>query len=521
MEEDKDKTAPLWCSSRFALTIVGFFGFVNLYALRVDISVAIVCMTRQEVADSNTSLVIVVDNGTLTSENGTLNASEIVYTDGEQRKSDPNDERFDWDKKTQGLILGSFFWGYLVTQFPGGWLAGKYGGKHVFGWSMLLCAIATLLTPLAARTSVALLMVLRVIAGLAQGVVWPCMSMLFSYWAPPLERSKLSGFVYAGCQIGIMVTFPLSGMLCVYGFDGGWPSIFYLLGAVGVVWFVAWTFIVYDSPLTHPRISPEERDYIVNSLKSHIDVSKKSTHTPWKKIFTSAPVWAIIVTHACSNWGTYTFMTNIPTYMKDVLKFDITKTGFLSALPYFGFWALTNVSGQLADFMRKRGNITTTTARKLFNSLGTLVPAVFVIIVGHLDGYPSVAVAVLTLGVSMSGCLYGSGFVVNPVDIAPRYAGIIFGISNTTGTLGGFLAPLAIGIITTDKTKEQWQTVFYIAAAIYTVGAVFFIVFGSGELQPWAAEDKVEIEINVKTGTIENGVVDASEMSDKVSTSKL
>lgn len=55
-----------------------------------------------------------------------------------------------------------------MTQFPGGWLAGRYGGKHVFGWSMLVCALATLLTPLAAQTSVPLLMIVRAIAGLGQ-----------------------------------------------------------------------------------------------------------------------------------------------------------------------------------------------------------------------------------------------------------------------------------------------------------------------------------------------------------------
>ena len=45
--------------------------------------------------------------------------------------------------------------------------------------------------------------------------------------------------------------------------------------------------------------------------------------TPWGKFFTSLPMWAIIVAHTCANWGTYTLLTNIPTYMKEVLRFDI------------------------------------------------------------------------------------------------------------------------------------------------------------------------------------------------------
>lgn len=75
---------------------------------------------------------------------------------------------FAWDKSTQGHVLSSFFYGYIVTQLPGGWLSLRFGGKRIYGWFMLVCAISTLLMPLAARTSVAFLIVLRVICGMCQ-----------------------------------------------------------------------------------------------------------------------------------------------------------------------------------------------------------------------------------------------------------------------------------------------------------------------------------------------------------------
>jgi len=60
--------------------------------------------------------------------------------------------------------------------------------------------------------------------------MWPAASTMWSRWAPPGERSRLIAFGNAGSQIGNVVALPLGGFLCVNGFDGGWPSIFYVFG---------------------------------------------------------------------------------------------------------------------------------------------------------------------------------------------------------------------------------------------------------------------------------------------------
>jgi MFS family permease len=66
---------------------------------------------------------------------------------------------------TTGTILGSFFYGYIVLQIPGGYLAYRFGGTKVFGMSLLIGSLLTLLTPFVARTSVAALIALRVLEG--------------------------------------------------------------------------------------------------------------------------------------------------------------------------------------------------------------------------------------------------------------------------------------------------------------------------------------------------------------------
>ncbi|XP_059168721.1 sialin-like isoform X2 [Physella acuta] len=335
-------------------------------------------------------------------------------------------------------------------------------------------------------------MALRFFTGASQGFVSPAMQSLWSHWAPPLESSRLRSICFAGSQVGKVLTYPMTALLCEYGFDGGWPSLFYLQGIVGVVWFVGWCLTVYDSPSQHPRISARERDYIETSLAGMVS-GRSQTKTPWLSILGSGPVWAIIIAHMCCNWGEYTFLTNIPTYMKEVLKFDIKQNGFLSALPYLGFWLLITVSSWLADLVRSKQLLSTTATRKLFNSVGKFVPALLLIAVSFVDcTQPYLAVSLLALGVSMTGFQYGGGLYMSAGDIAPMYAGVIYGISNTVATIPGFLSPLAIGLLTPDQTQEQWRQVFYIAAAIYVFGAIFFIVFSSGDLQTWAKQEMQE-----------------------------
>jgi ACS family sodium-dependent inorganic phosphate cotransporter-like MFS transporter 5 len=98
------------------------------------------------------------------------------------------------------------------------------------------------------------------------------MSSLWAYWAPAHERSRLVGIANAGSQIGNVVAFSLGGYLCINGFAGGWPSIFYIFGIVGIVWTVLWYIIAAKSPEEHRFISGEEKEYI----KAHTNPRSKN-----------------------------------------------------------------------------------------------------------------------------------------------------------------------------------------------------------------------------------------------------
>ena len=89
--------------------------------------------------------------------------------------------------------------------------------------------------------------------------------------------------------------------------------------------------MAFDSPASHPRISPDERRYIEQSI-AEAKVEIGHIPTPWLQICTSPGVWAVMVTHFCGNYGFYVLLTTMPTYFKQVLRFDLGKVNRLSCV---------------------------------------------------------------------------------------------------------------------------------------------------------------------------------------------
>ncbi|XP_063772886.1 sialin isoform X1 [Pseudophryne corroboree] len=454
---------PVCCSARYNLAVMALLGFFMLYALRVNLSVALVDMVNSTSSEQE-------------------NRSSSVCPDHSVHPKTPHNstgKKYNWDADTQGWILGSFFYGYILTQIPGGYFAGKIGGKLLLGCGILGTAVFTLLTPLAADLGAGYLIAVRALEGLGEGVTFPAMHAMWSSWAPPLERSRLLSLSYAGAQLGTVVSLPVSGLICYYV---NWIYVFYIFGALGVLWFIMWLIFVSDTPQTHRTISDSEKEYILSTLKSELCKEKV---IPVCAMMKSLPLWAIVVAHFSYNWTFYTLLTLLPTYMKEILRFNAQQNGFLSALPYFGCWLCMNITGLIADFMRERLNFSTVAVRKIFNTLGMIGPAVFLLAAGYTGCSYTLAVVFLTLSTTFGGFSM-SGYNINHLDIAPSFAGLLLGITNTFATIPGMVGPVIAKSLTHENTVAQWQIVFYIAAAINVFGAIIFAIFASGTVQDWA-----------------------------------
>lgn len=94
---------------------------------------------------------------------------------------------------------------------------------------------------------------------------------MFAYWVPQSERSTALAILNVGGNIGAVITLPLSGYLSKNGFAGGWPSVFYVFGGLGCLFFIPWMYFIHNIPNEHPKISKEELQYI----QANVTVSMK------------------------------------------------------------------------------------------------------------------------------------------------------------------------------------------------------------------------------------------------------
>ncbi|XP_040985080.1 sodium-dependent phosphate transport protein 3-like isoform X5 [Aquila chrysaetos chrysaetos] len=315
------------------------------------------------------------------------------------------------------------------------------------------------------------------------GVIFPAQYTLWAKWAPPLERSRLMNIADAGCTFGTFFALLVAGIICQ---TLGWPFVSYIFGGVGCVWCLCWFLLVYEDPAHHPWISAREQEYIV-SLLAH--QGRSHGHAlPLVAMAKSLPLWAITIACFCTDWLFYMLLTSMPTFMSNVLHFDLRENGLLSSLPYVGNGLGHILAGLLADFLLARQVLGTAAVRKLFSALGMLLPAIFLVAVPYIGCNSTVVVVLLTLALTIIS-MTGAGININHIDIAPRYAGFLLGITNTFGIVAGIIAPTAVGLLVSQDLQTGWRNAFFVSAALNLFGLIFYIAFGSGTIQDWARED--------------------------------
>jgi ACS family sodium-dependent inorganic phosphate cotransporter len=374
-----------------------------------------------------------------------------------------------YDPAARGLILSAFFWGYLWLQMPGGWIADRLGGKGVLAAGVAVWSAATFLTPPAARISFGLLLVMRAALGAGEALNFPAVHSLAARWTPAGERSRAIGLHFSGTALGTIIALLLSPILIIHL---GWPSVFYVSGASGIVWLVAWWLKAADRPEDCAGVSASE----LALIKSDRPEAPLASAIPWRAILSEKAVWAIVIAHLCNNFGFYIVLLWLPSYLHHVFAVPMERLGRLSVIPYFAAFIMQNLSGWIADRLH-RGGMHLGSVRKLMQTTAFAIGGLPILALPSIHS-AAAAVALATVSLGATGMATG-GFAVNHLDVAPRYAGILMGLSNTFATLPGIIGVAATGFIL-EKTGS-FAAAFYLIAIVYAVGLLCYGMMASGE----------------------------------------
>ena len=563
-------------------------------------------------------------------------------------------DELEWNETQKGYVLSSFYWGYALGQIPASYLmiTGVFSPRWTFGLAILIPSILTLFVPYCARQSYGAALFIRMLIGLIESATFPACFSFFMKWVPRKDKTFMIATMLSGTYCGEIVGFSLAGGLIncsiPIGNDdyGGWPSVFYVFGLFGIVWFPIWVRYAYESPEEHPAITIDELEYIregtyddnKNSNKTHrptnrqlqqsVDIdpqvigedleaaftrafsksidprdahnnnnnnnnnskynfdsdsndttpgqsmrglqsvdldtdyggstlttkllNDKDKHQlqiqraplqvgsplrlgtgtviydseklsllhhdenaaerseldtdsyygesendddddddavdfsriPWGNILRHPGFWNLMWAGWCVGYIQFLLLSEVPSYLTDILGFDLSTAGILSTIP-FAFMMILSISlGQFLYRMQKYNNWSTLKVRLFAQSIALGGPSLALLLCSYTTddkwgSYIFIVIATMCVGGSQSGlsCAY--------LEFAPRFSPFINTLANAAGAAAGIVGPVLVSALITknpNDPKDGWNTSFVISGIMCTSSVFIWYFFAANEV---------------------------------------
>jgi sugar phosphate permease len=373
-------------------------------------------------------------------------------------------KEFDFDKVTMGIIFSAFVWAYAIFQVPGGWLSDRFGARPVLAIIVAYWSVMTAAT--AAASSAVSFAVVRFLFGVGEAGAFPGATRSMQLWYPRQERGFVQGITHSASRLGAAIAPPIVVLIMTYL---GWRSVFYICGAVGLIWSVWWYLSYRNLPEEHFRVNPLELAHIrgvdeTGTIKEAV-IEQKGASVPWGTVLRSPNMWAIMCAYFTYVYCLWIFLSWLPSYLVEFRHFTLLKVGIFASLPLFAGVVGDTVGGLATDWLLKRtGN--TKLARRTVAIVGMLGCCIFIVPAALTeDAYT--AVYCLTAAMFFLECTIGPSWAV-PMDSGGKYSGTVSGMMNMAGNFGGALSPLVFGFLV---QYGNWQAPFIVAAALLVVGS--------------------------------------------------
>jgi MFS transporter, ACS family, glucarate transporter len=328
-----------------------------------------------------------------------------------------------------GWVVGIFTISYAVFEIPTGRMGDRIGARRVLTRVVLWWSAFTAFTGMTSNYYV--LLFTRFCFGAGEAGALPNIGVSVSRWFPVIERARAMGFILMGLQIGGALA-PI--LIVPIQVRYGWRAPFFVLGAVGVIWCLAWYMWYRDTPAEKANITKAE----IEEIGDHSFADNH--HLPWGIALRSANLWAIMLVALCYVFALYFFISWLHTFLVKGRGFSEGDLLLSMAPPILG--ACGNVCGGfVSDALVRRLGLKWGRRGVGFIGLGC---ATFFTIATILttDKFATL----LFLGLVYAGITLQQTVVVTvAIDIGKKYVGGILGALNMVGNIGGFLFSVSFG----------------------------------------------------------------------------
>ena len=390
----------------------------------------------------------------------------------------PMQDQFGWSELQVGIILGSFYFGYMITMILGGYLADKYGGKKVLGYGLLIWSLITIITQFFAYSGLWWLILIRVLMGLGEGITFPSWHSIYARWIPFNERTRAVAFTNSGIAAGTVFGYVVSAAIIS---NYSWEWVFYSFGVLGVFWYFFWSKSVTSYPEDNKNLSQDE----LQIIKNEAPANSSPPSIPFLKLLSNGPFMAIAVATFCNNWSLYTFLSYLPKFVNSPISeggmgIDLGSSIFVYAILIPSLVSIFSLimGGVITDSFIKRG-YKIIKVRKVVNSIGFFGSAIFLYLISLQDALFNVVFLLCLINVCSGIC--AGGFGVNHADLGPKYTGSLVGISGSIGMVAAILSPMIAGLVL--EITNSWDVIFYICSAVLIFGGLFYLIFASASRQ--------------------------------------
>jgi MFS transporter, ACS family, D-galactonate transporter len=387
-------------------------------------------------------------------------------------------DQFKLDPVQHGLVFSAFGWTYTPLQLPGGWLVDRVPPRVLYPVIIILWSLATLTTGLA--NGLVAMIALRMAVGFFEVPTFLINNRIATTWFGERERATCVAVYTAAESVGLAFMNPVLVWLKV---EYGWPSVFFVTGALGLLWSFAFRR-AYHEPVDDPRANPAEIALIAESGGipdlSHRIVAHRATGVGslWhdlRIVLSRRKLWGIYFGHFVYGVvGTF-FRTWFMTYLVNYRHFTFIKAGIYGSLPFAAVFVGVLISGPFSDLLVRRG-YSLTFARKV-PIVGGLVFSTSIVGANYVDSEPMI-MAFLTFAFFCNGVASIHWSLVSAT--APeRLIGLTSSVFNLVGGLAGIAAPIVIGLLL--KAGDYRMPLIFIA--IIEAMGVFSYIFVVGKLE--------------------------------------